>query len=358
MKDLTLKFTRKFIDTEYKNHRQQVLLERERSLLPATQAHVEEIKKRKVISCEIQELKKRIKELQEEVRVREAMLMRHDNAKQEEKPKVHFVRKCPNGECRGFVNSQWTCGLCNVRVCSECHEIKGDDEHECKPENRETAKLLAKDTKPCPKCATLIFKINGCDQMWCTQCHTAFSWRTGNIESNTIHNPHYFEYLRKTGRIERNPADVQCGRQLDNWFVQRMHTLQRQHNFPAGIIEICRLIIHMREVHMPNFRRDNIRDNLDLRTKYLMDEIDEQKLKKMLQIREKNSSKKHEISNILGMVVASATDIMYRFVEEMKYEESMTEFNALREYVNECFRDVASVYKCKEYEIDPVFRLR
>ena len=62
---------------------------------------------------------------------------------------------------------------------------KRDCEHTCNPDLVETAKLLAKDTKSCPTCQTKIFKIDGCDQMWCTQCHTAFSWKTGAIQTNS-----------------------------------------------------------------------------------------------------------------------------------------------------------------------------
>jgi hypothetical protein len=159
--------------------------------------------------------------------------------------------------CRGFLSHGGKCGLCKTRVCSKCHEPKLDTEgtedevvevveeeiqepvkvveevrqepveevrmevvetirrnrHVCDPNNIETANLLKKDTKACPKCASMIFKISGCDQMFCTQCHTAFSWRTGSIETKVIHNPHYYQYLREQsadGEIPRNPLDNPC----------------------------------------------------------------------------------------------------------------------------------------------------
>ena len=83
-----------------------------------------------------------------------------------------------------------------------------------KRKNIESANLIKKETRPCPQCAVPIYKISGCDQMWCTQCQIAFSWNTGKVVvGGTIHNPHYFQFMRNGGVIgaERNPDDVVCG---------------------------------------------------------------------------------------------------------------------------------------------------
>ena len=63
-----------------------------------------------------------------------------------------------------------------------------------------------------------IHKTQGCDQMFCVECKTVFSWRTGNIQTGVIHNPHYFEWLRNTttnGNIPRQPGDDPCEIELD-----------------------------------------------------------------------------------------------------------------------------------------------
>jgi hypothetical protein len=41
--------------------------------------------------------------------------------------------------------------------------------------------------------------VKNCTQIWCTQCHVAFDWVTGKIETGTIHNPHYIEFIRNRG---------------------------------------------------------------------------------------------------------------------------------------------------------------
>lgn len=76
-----------------------------------------------------------------------------------------FVRKCPNGECHGFLSSALKCGLCECWVCSDCREVKGfsteeKDSHKCNKDIVESIKLLEQDSKPYPKCTSLIFKID------------------------------------------------------------------------------------------------------------------------------------------------------------------------------------------------------
>ena len=74
--------------------------------------------------------------------------------------------------------------------------------------------------KNCPKCEVPIFKTEGCDHMWCTECHTMFNWSDLKITKTTT-NPLYFEWLRSQGITpERyNHPDAQpyihdCERQL------------------------------------------------------------------------------------------------------------------------------------------------
>lgn len=87
-------------------------------------------------------------------------------AAEAKKPKTAFVRACPSGDCRGFLSSAWKCGTCEGWACSNCHEYIGKDKnktvHVCHPDQIASARMLEKETKPCPKCASAIFKISGC----------------------------------------------------------------------------------------------------------------------------------------------------------------------------------------------------
>jgi len=81
-----------------------------------------------------------------------------------EEIKRNYVRNCPNNSCRGFINEEWNCGLCGTKMCKKCFEQVEESEtkHKCDQNIIESNKLIAKDSKPCPKCNCLITKLSGC----------------------------------------------------------------------------------------------------------------------------------------------------------------------------------------------------
>ena len=100
------------------------------------------------------------------------------------------------------------CCLCDQKVCFSCHEQKNKG-HECDEDTVATVKLLRKDSKACPKCAIIIFKISGCNQMYCSGCHTVFDWKSGKEEKGVIHNPHAIQWMKNNGKIN-NPNQLMC----------------------------------------------------------------------------------------------------------------------------------------------------
>lgn len=127
---------------------------------------------------------------------------------------------CENKDCNGFVDANWICSLCDMETCKHCHTIKQDG-HVCKKEDIDTAELIKKESKPCPKCNISIMKVNGCDQMWCVSCHTTFDWKTLQIKtSGILHNPEYFRYMRENGiAIPRNPNDNPCVNEYEQAYI-------------------------------------------------------------------------------------------------------------------------------------------
>lgn len=270
------------------------------------------------------------------------------------KERKTFVRACPAEGCRGFLSSAWKCGMCNIFVCPQCHEIKGekrDVPHECKPENVETAKLLAKDTKGCPNCGVRIFKISGCDQMYCVECNTAFSWNTGQIAKGNIHNPHYYEYLRSLqgGAQGREIRDIPCGG-LPDYMVLVNHfkryLTKEQYARLEPYHRVVGEVIDLRQW----YRNHNAEDTRNVRVKYLLKDYDDVAFKRMLQMKAKAHEKIQNIDQVLDMFVMASSAILQRVHTLHTVEELCSifiELEELRKYMNESMKRVELIYDCK-----------
>ena len=231
-RDETIKAIGKsYYNKEYKNHRKELMYEIEKARFPETMPVVEiKVKEIKIqkdiknIDREREKLRIQLYDLEKKKRGKynELHNIRHNGGGEEKEKKV-FIKKCPLEDCEGFLSSSWKCGICSTWVCPDCFEIKGktsdevtkqelDEQHICDENNLETAKMIKAETKGCPSCGVPIFKISGCDQMWCTQCKIAFSWRTGRRVNGVIHNPHFYEFQRQGGGAVINAPNAQiCG---------------------------------------------------------------------------------------------------------------------------------------------------
>lgn len=335
-----------------KLHRQQILFERERCLMPATVDAVARVKA-------IRNLGKIILEAQEEV-VRAQLnvsrlqndLMRLRNGGEhgeEAQEKRKFVRKCPSENCKGFLTTQWNCQLCEKHICKDCNEEVRDG-HVCDQNNVQTVELLNKDTKPCPSCGTMIFKISGCNQMWCPDCHTAFDWKTMRIETGRIHNPHYYDFQRAlhNGAPPREPGDIPCGglpsiRELYTklGFTGSLTRRYADEQSSARILALHRLAEHVRGIELANYERPPEQVNQDLRVRYMMDELSEDVFKKTLQNLEKHREKKRDCRQIFQMFVDIVSDHFRQFVRgDLKREDFEDTMGKLREYTNTSFEKV------------------
>lgn len=478
-------FTLKFVSKDWKDHRERTILQKERALLPTRQPVAEMVKRKDELNTECNQILEQIN----------ALRMKHyacttEKARLEHRIRVGptadaaasgssanrahaaFIRPCPNtaANCRGFLSTQWKCNLCNMWACKDCHEMKGeaqDTPHVCNPDNLASAKLIDAETRACPKCGARVYKISGCNQMFCTACNDcAFDWVTGRIET-VIHNPHYYEFQRQLhgGQAPRVPGDILCGREIDNmtttvvsnlfpaesitrnmivWRnlhkdfinapvpaggggagagaapVQPMSGKDRWDRFYADCIsnanslmedaakkqtftekiaglltvpssdgntdpltlrlkermriermilfrkiqlqEICRIVIEIRHVLLPQYHIDPLRYNEELGVKYLLGEFTEQEFATALQRADKRMQKSRDIQNILTMVLTTSTDIIFRFADHLRQIEAskrpyneiteqdfaiLDEIRELFNYANRCMNVVAKTYQSK-----------
>lgn len=296
---------------------------------------------------------RKIKEAKKEVE----WIMNNDDYVEFKKPEPVFRRPCPQKDCRGFFDHKsWKCGLCGNRVCENCLEEK-EEEHKCDPNIVKNVKSLLKETKPCPKCAASIYKIEGCSQMFCTICHTAFDWNTGRVENGRIHNPHYWEYLKQTGQ------DLDEIRQIQNGGIGRVG-VNRCFTFEDCEIKlrhskrfngVFQKIYHLQDVELPRFQPQNLEVvNKDLRIQYLCNYFTEKEFKSKLMARFKKNNFNDEMYQILEMFLNTSKDTITTTFKDVSIHEvedldTFTIYKSLRTLQNYTFEAITKIYDIYGY---------
>lgn len=353
-------FSKTFVKNEYTGLIKDVLFDTETALLPATQPFVEKKLKIEALEKKRLELQKQINELYKRQNIISNEIRKLQNKTETERRE--FIRKCPNQTCNGFLSTSLKCELCHIHACSKCREIMPpNSEHTCCPNILANIKMMENNTKPCPKCASMIFKIDGCNQMFCTICHTAFSWTTLEIQTKNIHNPHYFHWLQT--QQQEHPitnADLNLGCEITPHFSlqlkKRLHQNQNNNIIETLIYEICRNILHIQDIEYTRFTT-HYDDNLHLRARYLMNQISKEEFKKQVQRNDKGVEKKNEIRTLLTMYVDCMRNILHRLYADVRIVNSaLSEMNELKKYVNGCFKDISKYYGCVEYSINDGFK--
>jgi hypothetical protein len=355
--------TRSWREGELKRHRASLLFDRERSMLPATQSAVEiELQKREISkeyeasAYKLIELKKAVEELEAQ-RDRQQYFMRNGRwPGAEEEPKGlkrrAFVAACPDADCRGFLSTVYKCGTCQKQFCADCREPKPDDTHTCDPALVETIKAIMKDSRTCPACGMSISRVSGCDQMYCTECDTPFSYSTGERINGVIHNPHYFDRLRKMGLSTNTPAaPAECPQGIPDMRYLRNTTPLYKSSIDRPFYGLYQAAIHVQEVVVSSYPRHiDQQDNTDIRIKYLLKEIDEHKLKLLLQQRDRRRQKELEIRDCLELFLAMCTDFyqacynrVYKTPEQLKGAFSSLCCH-IEDHVNKPLRDIGKRY--------------
>lgn len=370
--------TKVFVAGQLKKHRENVLLNRERSLLPATQLEIQRMRRIEEMREHIRQLERAVHHARREMR---NFAYGVSAAPGEEPERRQFIKPCPAPDCRGFLSTAYKCGLCSVHVCPDCLEVKPRDvDHVCDPDAVASVRAIQQDSKPCPKCGAMIHRIFGCNQMFCTApgCNTAFDWATLRIlDAQRIHNPHYYEYMQRRrggGPIGRELDDIPCGgmpgaRTLSNAIlsangfsaaaIQANAFEQRQAKEAVlanyrELFAMHRFAMHVQDVEMHRFPPApdmvNPASNRDLRMRYLSGTLSEERFKEVLQQREKQRRKNNAINQILATVANVASD-MFRMLVLQKatavaVQDAMDNMRALCSYANESLASVSRRFGC------------
>lgn len=377
-----------FVNGEYKTHREAVLFDRERALLPETQERLPQYREAALLAealtdqkREVRELLRRAAELKATIRrnadrvdtlkrtryaVPAAAAARITPAKrpaEPAEPPKKVLRACPCDDCRGFVYDDHVCGACGSQLCRKCHEPLREG-HECAPDDVASAEAIMRDSKPCPSCAAVTYRISGCTQMWCIACKTPWNWRTGEIERGPVHNPEYFRWLARTGGAAAGgaaggPGGARgvdgggCGLQTIAEIMQRLRTAGVSNRL--AISEAYRQTAHLVAVAIPSLRIDD--DGVLLRLKFLNGEVDEKQFQVKLQRNEKKHSKNRAIRDLLETYVQACRDIVQTARDVTTTDSALKQIEELRAYVKAEFHALGKRYNSTEPSLQQYLRM-
>lgn len=297
------KFKKKWIFGAYKKHRYNVLWDREKSLIPQT-VHIIGLRNQE------KELRKKQAILYDQIKQLDIEISNLKINSKNKSIKFNYTYACPKENCKGFLNKDYVCEVCESLICKSCYtEIneKSKKEHECNPELVETFNAIKKESKPCPNCGEFISKINGCDQMFCTICGTGFSWKTGAIEKGIIHNPHAHTFFQNNPDAQQNYLNALNGNNggcrnhmPTHIFLKNIFELDNK--LYNVLINMHRRISEFRQYSRARFLRileNNEYNNLDIRLDYINNIKDEKKVKQDLHRRDKKLYFKKQIAQII-----------------------------------------------------------
>lgn len=257
------------------------------------------------------------------------------NLYEDKEYKVEFLCTCPYPSCRGMVTvKKLKCVVCYKKICKECREplelssvehtlekststfFKGEKcEHFCNFQILENIKLLKEDTKPCPKCAVGIFRIQGCSQMFCTNCKISFSWDTGKINAGRVHNPHAIEWFRQSGNLDRDILDIPCGGLPQVFHIVKYEEVSD--DLFETIVSIYQVVAELDE----KIEKCVIEDFEDIRMDYVLGKKTEKQWESAIFTRERNNERKKVLSDIY---------VTFRTISVERFRQLYEDLEALR----------------------------
>ena len=248
------------------------------------------------------------------------LLQDKSNKKTKEDKKVTYICNCPNQKCRGFITNEYFCEICNLEICDSCM-VEKKENHICNRNDVKSANMIKESSKPCPKCYSPIFKISGCNQMFCTNCHVVFDWQTLKIDKGNVHNVHYFEWMTSQNNSANiNLDEIACGDILEiyrNLFHDLYYHDENYNNiqYVKKIFQINR-VLHGEIIE--NIRTNSIKNNFEkYRIQYLDNKISEKIWKSRIAKDTINNESYQSLIEVFEMYVTITSD----FIRQLAFKK-------------------------------------
>lgn len=317
-------------------------------------------------SKEYIELQENIEDIQNRINTRNGRPMSFRNPlrgflylqerEKRKKPQPYkFIMACPSIECNGMLAEDYSCKVCFKTTCSKCLEPENAG-HICNPDIVASRKAIHKESKPCPKCACPISKIDGCDQMWCVLCRTAFSWNTGLIEDEYIHNPHYYQFMREQAakqKVQVQEIPLRCRIRDDalQWLFRRLQLNIEGEQIPLNyMIDYIKYTNHISRVTITQFEQKLNNDDINKYIyQYILGEINKSTIGTKLYLNKRAEEKNTLFLDIYKAIPMITNHMCYTIMNEQSDVQVLYNmFQKYSKYSNSELTKLVKLYDTKQ----------
>jgi hypothetical protein len=195
-------------------------------------------------------------------------------------------------------------------------------------------------------------------------CHTTFSWKTGEIVQNgVIHNPHYYEWMRRTGQqippttqpqqMPQGECIIPLGQMLN-----RLRTAG--YYLDADIVLLTNMHRLYNDIRWRIHELTDVREAQELenlRFKYLTNGMSEEKYKNNILKVERTKVRKRDELQLANLLSTQIMETL-SFISHERPRNIVTyisQMNVLREYCNEQFKKIGRGYATSYHVIADTF---
>jgi hypothetical protein len=282
-----------------------------------------------------------------------------------------FVRQCPVPDCKGYLSAGWKCGMCESWTCSKCLEFMGSmvekQQHQCREDNLKSAVEIRKHGKRCPSCGVVIIRYTGCPTMFCTNCHVGFDWTTYQIlKGSVIYNPHFFEHQRQQQQQQQQQDDLDMDpgwvKQIANGFEpgdRRLTLTCGKHRIHINAYLFFEWVLYRLRAAQDDQDQDQDQARYEvqlrkLRYEYMTGRRTDLEWCRRVYSADKLRDRDIEMSQVLAMYCASATDIMRRLRSQepvFSPREAGAEMETIEEHAERATTEVCRRYGTRKRTI-------
>lgn len=333
-------FPKSFIKNDLKKHTKEINIKKEKLKFKETIPYVEQELKNETINNEINKLNeqknillKQINDLDNKIFIKRCSI---DNKKPETNVNL-YTDICPDENCLGYLYEN-KCRLCHVSVCNFCDkQLKCDESHVCKQEDIDNSIILKKNTKHCPNCRALIYKISGCRQMFCTNnnCNICFDWNTGEVitDYNKVHNPHLYQFL-KDNKLKTETEKNISSRDL----INLLKSIENNNDIIIKIMNFYKSINSFIVNELPKYNIISDNEFTTLRVSYMMKKISDVEWEKKVDKLNCRNKKNLLFKNLFDSYIDIGKNIILNI--QKTHIIDVDEIESLRNFFNENIKKI------------------